>query len=213
MIIDCADIVCGRVCVTLWCVSICLSVCPIHQLLQQRGRFAAVGPVHGRYRSIAAWHVCGRCCRLLIHIHISMAVCSKCEQCYVVSWHRKLNTDLLLLQLLLLLLCLVWRCWLGGRKGIQPVENWVVNAGVVSVWSEVQTCMWPSWCHCHSLSLASVKSRLVLPFWYRPTQVVPEKGPLNGCVCVAVTSCLCTSFSYLNTSTVLVLAAVNSLNF
>jgi len=27
MIIDSADIVCGRVCVTLWCVSICLSVC------------------------------------------------------------------------------------------------------------------------------------------------------------------------------------------
>jgi len=26
------------------------------------------------------------------------------------------------------------------------------------------------------LSRASVKSRLVLPFWYRPTRVVPEKG-------------------------------------
>jgi len=25
----------------------------------------------------------------------------------------------------------------------------------------MQTCIWPSWCHCHSLSLASVKSRLV----------------------------------------------------
>ena len=37
----------------------------------------------------------------------------------------------------------------------------------LSVWSEVQTCIWPSRCHCHSLSLASVKSRLVLPFWYR----------------------------------------------
>jgi len=24
---------------------------------------------------------------------------------------------------------------------------------------------------------------LVLPFWYRLTWVVPEKGPLNGCVC------------------------------
>ena len=35
-------------------------------------------------------------------------------------------------------------------------------------------------------SLASVKSRLVLPFWYRLTWVVPEKGPLNGCVCVCV---------------------------
>ena len=56
----------------------------------------------------------------------------------------------------------------------------------LSVWSEVQTCIWPSWCHCHSLSLASVKSRLILPFWYRPTWVVPDKGPLNGCVCVCV---------------------------
>ena len=25
-----------------------------------------------------------------------------------------------------------------------------------------------------------------LPFWYRLTRVVPEKGPLNGCVCVCV---------------------------
>ena len=23
----------------------------------------------------------------------------------------------------------------------------------LSIWSEVQTCIWPSWCHCHSLSL------------------------------------------------------------
>ena len=38
------------------------------------------------------------------------------------------------------------------------------------------------------------KSRLVLPFWYRPTLVVPEKGPLNGyvCVCVCVDSYLLT---------------------
>ena len=41
----------------------------------------------------------------------------------------------------------------------------------LSVWSEEQTCIWPSWCHCHSLSLASVKSRLVLPFWYIPAHL------------------------------------------
>ena len=44
-----------------------------------------------------------------------------------------------------------------------------LSSGVLawlSAWSEVQTCIWPSWCHCHSLSLASVKSRLVLPVWY-----------------------------------------------
>jgi len=36
------------------------------------------------------------------------------------------------------------------------------------------------------LSLASVKSRLVLPFWYRLTRIVPDRGPLNGGVCVCV---------------------------
>jgi len=35
-----------------------------------------------------------------------------------------------------------------------------------------------------SIRPASVKSRLVLPFWYRLTRVVPDKGPLNGCECV-----------------------------
>jgi len=77
----------------------------------------------------------------------------------------------------------LWRCRLGGRKGIRPVKSWVVGC-----WSEVHTCIWTSWCH--SLSLASVKSRLVLPFWQRLTRVVQDKGPLNGCVCVcAVTKC------------------------
>ena len=78
----------------------------------------------------------------------------------------------------------LWRCWLGDRKGIRPVKTewWVLVW--FSVWSKVQSCIWPSRCHCHSLSLGSLKSRLVLPFWYRLTWVVPEKGPLNGCVCV-----------------------------
>jgi len=61
----------------------------------------------------------------------------------------------------------------------------------LSVWSKVHTCIWHSWCHCHSLSLASVKSRLVLPFWYRLTRVVPGKGPLNGCVCVCKSKSRC----------------------
>jgi len=54
----------------------------------------------------------------------------------------------------------------------------------LSVWSEVQTCIWPSWCHC--LSFVSVKSRLVSFFWYRLTRVFLEKWPLNRCVCVCV---------------------------
>jgi len=63
---------------------------------------------------------------------------------------------------------LVWR-----QEGHLACKS--LSGGVLSwlfVWSEVQTCI----CHCHSLSLASVKSRLVLPFWYRLTQVVLDKG-------------------------------------
>jgi len=33
-----------------------------------------------------------------------------------------------------------------------------------------------------SLSVPSVKSGLVLPFWYRLTRVVPDEGPLNVCL-------------------------------
>ena len=46
-----------------------------------------------------------------------------------------------------------------------------------SVWSEVQTvCS----CHCHPQTPSSLAS-LVLPFWYRLIQVVPEKRSLNRC--------------------------------
>ena len=77
---------------------------------------------------------------------------------------------------------------LVGRQEGHPACK-KLSGGVLawlSVWSKMQTCIWSSRFHCHSLSLASVKSRLVLPFWYRLTWVVLEKGPLNGVVCVQV---------------------------
>ena len=52
---------------------------------------------------------------------------------------------------------------LVGRQEGHPACK-KLSGGVLawlSVWSEVQTCIWPSWCHCHSLSLAPIKSRLV----------------------------------------------------
>ena len=65
----------------------------------------------------------------------------------------------------------------GRQEGHRACK--ILSGGLLawlSVWSEVQTCIWPSWCHCHSVSLASVKSRSVFPFWYRLSWVVPEKG-------------------------------------
>jgi len=64
--------------------------------------------------------------------------------------------------------------WQEGHLACKKLSGGVL--AWLSVWSEVQTCIWPSGFHCHSLSLASVKSRLVLPFLYGLTRVVPDKG-------------------------------------
>ena len=89
---------------------------------------------------------------------------------------------------------MLWRCQLGDRKGIRPVKNWVVGcwhdylpgAGMIICLEWGATCILPSWCHCHLLSLVSVKSRLVYLSGYRLTKVVPDKGPLNVRLCVCV---------------------------
>jgi len=172
----------------------------------------------------------------------------------------------------------LWRCWLGGRKGIRPVKNWVVecwngylsgvscrfachpadatatptpthyillqyiqtgftrmvllfwcrltrvssssssspgpqalifrtfqvpeidlsaltplvgwqeghpackklSGGVLvwlSVWGEVQICMWPSWCHCHSLSLSLSKIQTGFTFLVPAHPGSPGQNP------------------------------------
>jgi len=79
--------------------------------------------------------------------------------------------------------CVYCHCYNFRNFLLLPL--WRMSGGLLawlSVCSKVQSCIRPSWCHCYSLSLATVKSRLVLPFWYRLTRVVPDKGPLNGCV-------------------------------
>ena len=80
----------------------------------------------------------------------------------------------------------LWRCWLGGRKGIRPLKIWSDEVlAWLSVWSEVQMiCIWFIWCHCHPISSCFSKIQNGLSFCYRPTLVVLEKRPLNGCVCV-----------------------------
>jgi len=76
-----------------------------------------------------------------------------------------INTQLVLFQLILP--SVLWRCWLGSRKGIQPVKK--LSGKVLawlSVWSEVQMiCIWSSWCHCHPVISCSSRIQNGLPFW------------------------------------------------
>ena len=79
-----------------------------------------------------------------------------------------------------------WHCWLGVRKSIQAVKNWVMRCwrGYL-FWAR---CKWfaygPTDATATRSSLASLKSRMVWPFWCRLTQAVLEKRPLNGCLSV-----------------------------
>jgi len=72
--------------------------------------------------------------------------------------------------------CYYW-CWCycitGAFSALMLLVGWQewhpackkLGGGMLawlSVWGEVQICIWPCWCHCHSPSLASVKSKLVL---------------------------------------------------
>ena len=88
---------------------------------------------------------------------------------------------------------LLWHGWLGVRKSIQPVKIEWWGIGVV-------ICLKRGADFLHMVqlmplhpkttsSLASFKSRLVLPFWYQLTQVVLEKRPLLGVVAVIVVVC------------------------
>jgi len=102
----------------------------------------------------------------------------------VLLWDVDHITTVFFIQILPLLL---WHCWLGGRKGIRPVKK--LSDGELawlSVWSEVQTCIWPSWCHCHSLSLASFKSRLVLLLVPTDPGSPGQRAVKRVCVCVCV---------------------------
>jgi len=114
-------------------------------------------------------------------------LCSRCLFAAVLMTWLTINNILLSYPVLFSLQCFDAVGWAAGRaSGLKKPSGEVL--AWLSVWSEVQTCICPSWCHCHSLSVVSVKSRLVLPLWYRLTRVVPDKGPLNGCVCVLTLS-------------------------
>ena len=62
-----------------------------------------------------------------------------------------------------------------------------LSSGVLawlSVWSEVQTCIWPSWCHCHSLSCFT-KIQIGVTFLVPAHPGSPGKRAVKRvCVCV-----------------------------
>ena len=77
-----------------------------------------------------------------------------------------------------------WRCWLGGRKGIRPVKNWVVGCWRGYLSGARETCMWPRWYHCHSVSCFS-KIQIGFTFLVPAHLGSPwQRAVKRVCVCV-----------------------------
>ena len=74
--------------------------------------------------------------------------------------------------------------WQEGHLAWKKLSGGVL--AWLSVWSELQTWIWPSWCHCHLLYLASVKSRLVFTFLVPAHPGTPGKWAVKR-VCVWLT--------------------------
>jgi len=77
---------------------------------------------------------------------------------------------------------------LVGRQEGHPACK-KLSGGVLawlSVRGKVRTCIWPSWCHCHSLSLASVNADWFYLSGTGSPGVFLDKGPFRGCVDVCV---------------------------
>jgi len=70
----------------------------------------------------------------------------------------------------------LWRCWLGSRKGIRPVKTWVVGCWHGYLSGARCICIWPNdAAFIHYCISRSSKSQLILPFWYWLTSVILDK--------------------------------------
>jgi len=94
----------------------------------------------------------------------------------------------------------LWRCWLGSRKGIQPVKTEWWGAGMVICLEQgadlhtSQLMPLPLTVSCFSKIQIGFTFLLVLAYLGSP-----KKGPLNGCVCVCANNCEISAFILFHT--------------
>jgi len=77
--------------------------------------------------------------------HCAQSSVTSMGKLFYLYYKRDPNTNNSLTDYYTIIPSVLRRCWLGGSKGIRPVKKteWWVLAWL-SVWSEVQTCIWPS---------------------------------------------------------------------
>ena len=139
------------------------------------------------------------------------SVCKRAQYCHILcSAKVKMKRELTWWSVVIVVcLCVVLQCldtvvWVSGRAGWRAKIEWC-GVGVVICLECGADCLHmvqlmppPSQ---NPIIFASFKSRPVLPFWYRLTQVVLEKRPLNRCwvmrcCCGYLSGVRCRLFAY-----------------
>ena len=131
----------------------------------------------------AGWHgvdydSCWQCCRYVqTHVGKWSHPCASVTKQYIFTKYSDMNDIIWAFSALTLLV--------GRQEGHPACKK--LSGGVLawlSVWSKVQTCIWPSWCYCHSLSLASVKCQIDFTFLVPAHPGSPGKTAVKRvCVC------------------------------
>jgi len=88
---------------------------------------------------------------------------------------------------------------LVGRQEDHSACN-KLNGGVrawLSVWDEVQICIWPNWCHCHSY-FSKIQIGFIFLVQAHPgnSRKSPEGRKMDVCVCVCVRVRVCVRALY-----------------
>jgi len=144
---------------------------------RQEGQSACKKPSGGVLTWLSVWS------------EVQTCLCSCWCHCHTISCYSKIQIGFTFLVLAHLggprqravkRVCVLWHCWLRASKSIWPVKIQWWGVGVVICLKLGTTCshmvqLMPQHPKTPS-SLASVKSRLVLPFWYRLTQLSRKRG-------------------------------------
>ena len=124
--------------------------------------------------------------QLLLRLHCCLLVLEYCQSCSLTS----------------LTVTLIYSCFVSTRHAVSALtllvkrQEWhpackKLSGGVLvwlSVRSDVQISIWPSWCHCHSLSLASEKIQIGFTFLVAAHPGSPgQRAVKRVCVCLVST--------------------------
>jgi len=128
-------------------------------------------------------HYCNQSINQSMNQSINQSMNQSINQSKLLEWSKQLTIAMYSHTKSTTLPSVLWRCWLGGRKGIRCVKTEWWGTGVVVIYLEwgANDLYMVQLCYCHPIISCFIKIQNGSPFWCQLTQIVLEKKLLNGC--------------------------------